>query len=249
MAKRKSKMNQSEIECILCEQIKPRKEYYSTSSYCKACHKEYMSDKSITNRRKFLHKCIANNKLKLEHFDAADRLLISCQSRYNACKYNMGIYKDIECNYATPFEFFLVLLDKEEFFEKWIDLYNCWIASGKNRNALPVIDRIDEKGHYISSNVQPLTHLENTQKANSNSILFFLWKRRGLREIARGRFDSVSELKRYIDSSNNSNLPADANVNVLIDKALKVGTQQECAGIEFSYKEDRYLVQLLLAQK
>ena len=189
--KRKRKMDQEEIECIICNQTKKRAEYYNTSSYCKVCHGDYMNEKKIEIRREFIHKCISNGKFKLEDFDAADRLLISCQSRHNACKYNQKGYEKIECNYTTPFEFFLVMLKKEGFLTKWIDLYNCWIASGKDRNALPVIDRIDELGHYVPSNVQPLTHFENTFKARRKACTAVLFKNGSL--VNAIQFESKTE--------------------------------------------------------
>jgi len=189
---------QAEITCPICEETKNREEFYASCGYCKPCHKQYMSDLAVNTRRNFIHEYIAKGKIKLEDFRAAERLLISCQSRFKACKYNEKGYEEIECNYASPFEFFLKLLDKDSFFEGWIDLMTCHIANGEDRNSLPVIDRINEKGHYTLDNVQPLTHYDNTKKARQKHCTAVLFKDGNL--VDTFKFDSKKQCNELLQT-------------------------------------------------
>lgn len=68
--------------------------------------------------------------------------------------------------------FGLDLLDKNEFYnwskssEDFFRLYNNWVNSGYNIKFCPSIDRIDSGIGYVLSNMQWITHSENSKKGS-----------------------------------------------------------------------------------
>lgn len=167
---------QTETTCPLCELTKDKGEFYESCGYCKECHKQYMGELSVKKREDIIKQYIKIGLVTLEQYRAVDRLLISCQSRYNACYYNQKGYKEIECDYANYLEFFELLVKDEKFFSGWIELTERYYADDCKRSSTPVIDRIDSSGHYTLNNVQPLTHYENTKKARQKPCTAVLFK-------------------------------------------------------------------------
>lgn len=66
------------------------------------------------------------------------------------------------------------LLDKQEFY-KWslnnkqfLKLYNNWVKNNYNRKLCPSVDRIDSKQGYHLSNMEWITHSENSSRGSLN---------------------------------------------------------------------------------
>lgn len=235
---------QAEITCPLCEQTKDKAEFYKTGGYCQECHKHYTSDREVKKRDDIIKRYIKMGMVTLEQYRAVDRLLISCQSRFNACYYNQKGYENVKCDYTNYLEFFELLVNDEKFFSGWIELTERYYADDCKRNSTPCIDRIDRYGHYTLDNVQPLTHYENTKKARQKPLLFFLYKRNGLKPIATGNFNSVTDIKKQLK---NSGIELDVSIDNLINRARKEGGIKEKEPMEFTYNNEDYLIQLAFA--
>jgi hypothetical protein len=76
-----------------------------------------------------------------------------------------GPYRNVKCSFNSAKKLRDSLRGEKKFMERWFLLTKEYFLSGKNRCLRPVIDRIDEKGHYYKYNMQVLTCSENARKA------------------------------------------------------------------------------------
>ncbi len=64
------------------------------------------------------------------------------------------------------------LLDRKIFYQwaksdkVFLKLYRMWVKSGYNRKLCPTVDRIDSKTGYHLSNMEWITHSENSRRGN-----------------------------------------------------------------------------------
>ena len=240
MKKKRKGEKKTRVICPLCLEKKGKDGFYNTGGYCKDCQKNYNSKNAVEKRAKVLQHYIDIGKVKEEHRQAADRLLISAHSRHKACKYNQKGYENINCDYPEYLDFFEELYEEERIFSEWEKLTDYYYENGKKRNDTPVLDRIDEKGHYTISNIQANTHLGNTLRAVRKPMLFFLWQRSPIKEIISGRYNTIDELKNALKETD---FDLNSSINTLANKARNIG-EGDFVAREFTHNDKRYLVQM-----
>lgn len=89
--------------------------------------------------------------------------------------------------------------------KKYLELYNNWIKSGKDKNKKPSFDRIDNKKGYEFSNLQLITWEENNAKGRierHKQVLQFTKENKFLRD-----YDSIIEASKANNISH-SNISA-----------------------------------------
>jgi hypothetical protein len=82
-----------------------------------------------------------------------------------------GPYKNVKCSFNSAKKLRDSLRGEKKFMERWYSLTKEYLLSDKNRCLRPVIDRIDEKGHYYKYNMQVLTCSENARKVHAKKII------------------------------------------------------------------------------
>jgi hypothetical protein len=139
-------------------------EYYSN---CKECHSQLVQSNKELRAMTAIETLLGLEMIKNNEISSARTLFISCESRIKACKYNDGIYKDIECDWESPLAFMLDIIQKSS--QVWQDwkVQNAIYEETKNDSDRPTIDRIDEFGNYTLQNIQMLSKHDNTKKATS----------------------------------------------------------------------------------
>ncbi|MGD7025249.1 hypothetical protein ACQCVK_22230 [Rossellomorea vietnamensis] len=91
----------------------------------------------------------------------------TCINIINRSNCDEGYYKNIKSSFNSAKKLRQSLRGKKKFMERWYTLTERYIASGNQLSLRPVIDRIDEKGHYYLYNMQILTYSENAKKVHA----------------------------------------------------------------------------------
>jgi len=160
------------VECDRKDQLLPLTEFYQYPngeyySECKRCHSRQVQSNKEIGAMKAIEKLLELGIIKNSEVSSARTLFISCQSRINACRYNIGIYKDIKCHWESPLAFMIDIIQKLP--TVWHDwkIQNAIYEETKHDSDRPTIDRIDEFGDYSLSNIQTLSKHDNSKKARS----------------------------------------------------------------------------------
>lgn len=145
-------------KCRKCQLDKGLSEFYRDKkakdglySYCKPCHQ------SINNKKRYpyIHKHFRTNP-------TPNTVAVRYVNNISWRAGKMPLYKKVK-NFLTV-----------ESLEKWLDehwtefmeLYKEWERNNFKRAFIPVLDRIDPKGHYEIPNIRLLTLAENSRVAN-----------------------------------------------------------------------------------
>lgn len=185
------------IVCTKCEKEKDIKEFYDDSLHCKKCHSNYVQSKLEQNTLEFLEDCIVQNIIKSNELSAARLLLLSCKSRYEACKYNKNGYEHIKCDYDSYFDFFFKLIAIDDLWIEWKkqSIIHKQTAEQSDR---PTLDRVDPLLNYTLDNLQVLSLKENVLKARQKASKALVYRNGDL--IGKFRFDSK---KQFYEEFNN----------------------------------------------
>ncbi|WP_226680713.1 hypothetical protein [Sutcliffiella horikoshii] len=89
----------------------------------------------------------------------------TCNNIIARSRLTEGTYKNVKCSFKSARKLRDSLKSEKKFMYKWYTLTKEFLEQGEIRPLRPVIDRIDEKGHYFKSNMQVLTCSENARKA------------------------------------------------------------------------------------
>jgi hypothetical protein len=92
-------------------------------------------------------------------------LMASCVYAKNRTRHKHGTYAQVKCSFKTPKKMFNSLCANKRFMKSWYEYTTIYLENNRNRSFRPVIDRINEKGHYYVYNIQPLSFSENSSKA------------------------------------------------------------------------------------
>lgn len=167
----------------------PNGKYYS---YCKDCHSQQVQEDKQMGAMKAIEKLLELGIIKNGEVSSARTLYISCESRINACKYNSGIYKDVECDWGSPLAFMLDIIQKlPSMWQDW-KIQNAIYEETGNDADRATIDRIDEFGNYTLSNIQMLSKHDNSKKATSKPCRVMIIK--DLRIQGTFEFESKKDL-------------------------------------------------------
>ncbi|WP_053361935.1 hypothetical protein [Bacillus sp. FJAT-27251] len=154
-------------KCVICNLEKKIEEFYLGHGKCKKCHSKKVQFNKGLDSMRTINKLLDLKIIKRNEVTAARTLLISCESRINACKYNIGIYKDIDCKWSSPQFFMVDIIQKlPNVWHEW-KIQNVIYEETKNDSDRPTIDRIDEFGDYTLTNIQMLSKHNNSKKARS----------------------------------------------------------------------------------
>lgn len=207
------------IVCTKCEKEKDIKEFYDDSLHCKKCHAKYVQWKSEQNTLEFLEDCIAQNIVKSNEISAARLLLLSCKSRYEACKYNKNGYEQVKCDYDSYFDFFFKLIAIDDLWIEW-KKQSIIHKQTSEQSDRPTLDRIDPLLNYTLDNLQVLSLKENVLKARQKASKALVYRNGDL--IGKFRFDSkkhfYEELNKYYASNVINSLKFDTATFQKLDK-------------------------------
>lgn len=192
-------------KCPKCKKTKELSEFYDGYKECKKCTSNRVQfnkkHRAITAVEKLLELGIIYNN----EVSSAKTLYISCESRFNSCKYNVGIYKEIECEWESPLDFTIDIINKlPDFWNAW-RIQNAIYDETKHDSDRPTIDRIDEFGNYTLSNIQMLSKHDNSKKAKAKPCKVLIIK--NLRMLGIVEFDSKKEM---IEKLIEANIPINA---------------------------------------
>lgn len=158
--------------CSRKGQLLPLTEFhqYENGDYyakCKECHSRQVQDNKEIGAMRVIENLLQLGVIQNNEVSAANTLYKSCDKRIKACKYNNGIYKDVECNWESPLSFMIDIIRKlPDMWEDW-KIQNVIYSETKQDSDRPTIDRIDEFGDYSISNIQMLSKHDNSKKARS----------------------------------------------------------------------------------
>ena len=190
--------------CNKCDELKHISDYYEGHLQCKDC----------VNQQKYTYgdwRGFLEESYKLGHYTKAEykyakQLLIMCGYREYQCKYDER-YKNVTYDYNGYRDMYTNLITRQAERFTWSDLkkyYDEWIASGKNDEKIPTIDRIIEGGDYTNNNVQCLPQRENWDKAiryyNAKPAMAIIVKDYEVVETL--TFETLTACKQYFDNSN-----------------------------------------------
>lgn len=180
------------ICCTNCFKEKGVEEFYGDSLQCKKCHSNNVQSKLEEKIMGFLTKCIEQNVIQEAEIEAARLLVMSCKSRYEACKYNKKGYKGVECNYPDFYAFFFDVIKIDGFWSDWKNVGDIHSRIGSN-SSRPTIDRINSLGNYTLDNIQVLPMGENTLKGAQNPCKAMIVKDNSISSISLFEFDSKKD--------------------------------------------------------
>lgn len=154
-------------KCPTCKRMKKIEDFHEGHGKCKKCHSQQVQSNKEIGAMKAIEKLLELEIIKNSEVSSARTLYISCESRINACKYNIGIYKDVKCKWESPLAFMIDIIQKLP--SVWHDwkIQNAIYDEMKNDSDRPTIDRIDEFGDYSLLNIQMLSKHDNSKKARS----------------------------------------------------------------------------------
>lgn len=156
-------------ECQKCKKMKSRIEFYGDSyKECKECHSNRVQANKELEAMRAIEKLLVLGIINNNEISSARTLYLSCESRINACKYNIGIYKDIECHWKSPLAFMMDIIQELPKVWKGWKIQNAIYEETKDDSDRPTIDRKNEKGNYDISNIQMLSRQLNTKKATEH---------------------------------------------------------------------------------
>lgn len=181
-----------------------------------------------------------------------------CDASINVIQRSRDKHKDVWCSWdngAKEFKYepalFEMMKDCIQYkdgvnLEIWRYLYGNYIENNCNSELKVTWDRINdkkEKGNYnyTLDNMQPLSRVANITKGRAKPLLFFLYERKGLKEVVKGKFESIKDIKRHLI---NNNILTNVNVDNLIDRARKEGGTEEWQPVEFIHNKKLYLIQM-----
>ncbi len=145
-------------QCSRCKEEKPITEFYKYSKsrdglqyFCKKCRT--VSRKTGVNGEPLLYREI----YKIS--EPAHKKYLFDRIKYRLKQWET--YKNRKLLFT--FEEFSDFLDTTN----WLELRQGWIESGYKKGKSPSVDRIDNDGDYELSNIQIITHSENTRKGGN----------------------------------------------------------------------------------
>lgn len=92
-------------------------------------------------------------------------LKATCNNIIKRSREKEGAYSHVKCYFKKASQLFMSIIEQKRLLDKWLELTGIYLIKGKDKRFRPVIDRIDEKGHYYLSNMQVLSLSENASKA------------------------------------------------------------------------------------
>lgn len=190
-----------EEECFCKERshFVREEEYYYQGRMCKECRNEKN-----------------NNRIKnLTGIEFAEYLLHrSCIRVLERVRDDKNeVYKGVKCSWDKPLKMKEDLMKQIDFWENWIKQSKIYEESGKTANLRPTIDRIESNvekgGHYIITNLQVLSHSENTIKAKSIKCKVIFIK--NLEVVKITEYESTKDVMKELK------IPAYNTINILKD--------------------------------
>ncbi|WP_308638991.1 hypothetical protein [Paenibacillus silvisoli] len=122
---------------------------------------------------KYVQDLLQQGTIKNSEVVAGHLLYDSVLSRINACKYGIGIYKDIECEWVSPEVTMLDIIHfKNDMWREWI-IQTLYFEQTNDKGNRPSIDRIDPEKGYSLDNIQMLSVANNAKKATAKPHYLF----------------------------------------------------------------------------
>lgn len=180
------------MKCTKCHKEKEVEQFYDDSIQCKECQIKNVQSKLEEKIMDFLAKCIEQNVIEEGELEAARLLVMSCKSRFEACKYNKKGYKGVECNYPDFYAFFFDVIKIDGFWNDWKKESAIYSRVGNN-SSRPTIDRRDSLGNYTLDNIQVLSMGENALKASQKPCKAIIVKDKSISLINVFEFDSKKD--------------------------------------------------------
>lgn len=116
----------------------------------------------------FAEKCLHEALIVEEEKFSLYLLHGSIYSRITNCKYNVGMYKYVECEWENEEQTVLDILHmRNDFWITWKKVTEEYIKNDHKHSYRPTIDRINEQEGYRLGNIQVLTNAQNCAKATS----------------------------------------------------------------------------------
>lgn len=135
---------------------------------------------------------IENEIIKEEHEFAAYLLFKSVESRIHNCRYSVGIYEGVFCEWDVPLNGVMdIIRHKPDMWQGWIEQTKIFLENDQQQSCRPTIDRLDTDPNigYRLDNIQLLSFRENTQRAVNKPVYAF--------EIGNNQSNTLATFKRY----------------------------------------------------
>jgi hypothetical protein len=154
-------------KCTTCEEVKKIEDFHERYSNCKKCHSKKVQSNKELGAMNAIERLLELAIISICNISSARTLYLSCESRIHSCKYNIGIYKDVDCHWDSPLSFMIDII--QQLPKVWHDwkIQNAIYEETNNDSERPTLDRIDEFGNYTLSNIQMLSKHDNSKKARS----------------------------------------------------------------------------------
>ncbi|WP_076305732.1 hypothetical protein [Paenibacillus odorifer] len=141
---------------------------------------------------KFVQSLLQRELIKSSEVVAAYLLYESAVSRINACKYNLGIYAKISCDWDDAEVMVLdIIFHKKEMWVEWIK-QSIYYEETNKQCFRASIDRIDAQKNYTLSNIQMLSVKDNVIKATARPHYLF-----NVTGIINPNSDSIQSYRRF----------------------------------------------------
>ncbi|MBN8199180.1 hypothetical protein ACFWGC_29540 [Cytobacillus pseudoceanisediminis] len=96
-------------------------------------------------------------------------LKATCRNIIRRSREAEGAYGHVKCSFKKANDLFRSIISHKRLFDKWLEQTEIFMEKGNDKCLRPVIDRIDEKGHYYLYNMQVLSLSENASKARKKN--------------------------------------------------------------------------------
>lgn len=191
---------------------KNKKSKDGLQSWCKECQKKYKKNWLEEEAKQAGQRAYTEGLITYEEIEAAISLFKSCRSRIHSCKYDIKIYKDIDCHWDNSYQFLKDILTVKEdgHYSFWNNIWSEWKKQQKiylstdDEDDKPELDRIKGgKTSYIIGNIRCLSNSMNREFAKKITPLrIHLYKDGQL--IKERHFAAVETTKNWITSETNS---------------------------------------------
>lgn len=151
----------------------------SIYNICRDCHKAKVKNNIERKAEEAGCRAYEEGLISKDEIDDAISLFKSCRSRIQSCKYNMGIYKDVECDWDDPYQFMKDILTlRDTGISFWDSLWDDWkkqreiYLNSKDEEEKPELDRVHARrgiGYKIGT-VRCLSDRLNRELANLSFI-------------------------------------------------------------------------------
>jgi len=212
-----------------CEQEQPlpisefnrnKKAKDGLQSWCRTCQNEYEKNRQEQQAREAGHRAYEERLIKQEEIEDAIDLFKSCRSRIHSCKYGIGIYKDVDCDWDDPYKFLKdiltikenkpLVLSRRTIESPWDTLWSDWKSQRKkylttnNPYDEPELDRIKgEKSPYRIGNIGCSSNEWNRERAKPITPLRIRLFKEG-QLIQERHFAEITKAMNWIKSETDS---------------------------------------------